>query len=237
MLRRFAFFAVFALVMTLPGVVGAQTRPLLSDSFSSASVGKCFAEGSSIDANFTDVFNGYGKQCVNQNHELAQIPEAPVSPTDTHAALAISKQSFSGTFDVRAQVTTIAQLRNPANNWEVAWLLWDYSNGNAFYYMILKPQGWEVGKEWCNTAYSPCEQSQEFLATGSSPSVAVGTPETMSVDQSVQHGIPTFEVYDGSTLLATISDPGTVSAPYTSGEIGLYDEEASVAWSLITVVR
>jgi hypothetical protein len=237
LLRRFAVFAVFALVMTMPGVVGAQTRPLLSDSFSSVSVGKCFAEGSSIDANFTDVFNGYGTQCINQNHELAQSPEAPVSLSDTHAALATSKHSFSGTFDVTAEVTTIAQLRNPANNWEVAWLLWDYSNANAFYYMILKPQGWEVGKEWCNTTYSPCEQSQEFLATGSSPSVAVGTPETMSVDQSVHNGIPTFEVYDGSTLLATISDPATVSAPYTSGEIGLYDEEATIAWSSIAVVR
>ena len=239
MLRRLAFIAVVALAATLPssGLAAAQSGVLLSDSFSSVRAGTCVAEGSSIDASFTDVFNGYGTQCVNSKHQLAQVPEAPANASVTHAALAVSKQSFSGDFDVTAQVATVAQLRSPANNWEVAWLLWDYSNDDAFYYAILKPAGWEVGKEWCNTASSPCVQSQEFLATGAEPSTAVGTTETLSVDQTVRNGIPTFAVYDGATLLTTVSDSGAFSAPYTSGSIGLYDEEASVAWHSVSVVR
>jgi hypothetical protein len=219
--------------------VGGSQHSLLSDSFNSAAVGTCFAEGSSIDVSFVDVFNGYGSQCIGAGPVLDQQPEAPASASDTHAALAVSKAEFSGTYEITATFTTLAQLRSEPNNWEVAWLLWDYSGANSFYDVVLKPQGWEVDKEWCDSSLTSC-QSQQFLATGTSPSFPVGSSVTVTVDQQVNAGVPHFRIYTavGNTaaaLLTTVADPGAVSAPYLSGKVGLYTEEAAVAWKSITV--
>lgn len=238
--RKIALLAILAIALLLPVTASAgQQHTLLSDSFSSARVGSCFADGQAIDANFIAEFNGYGSQCINGSGQFNQEPKAPIDAADTHSALAISNLSFAGSYTVAARVITIAQLRPQPNDWEVGWLLWNYSNTNTFYYLILKPQGWEVGKEWCNVAVTPC-QSQQFLATGTAPSIPVGTSVTMTMGQVVHGGLPTFAIYYAigngpSTLLATVSDPGNVSMPYLSGRLGLYDEEASVAWKSIVV--
>jgi hypothetical protein len=69
---------------------------------------------------------------------------------------------MSYTFQVRMK--TIAQLNKSPKDWQVAWALWSYSNPNSFYNVLLKPTGWELDKEYANSAGA---QSQCFLATGS----------------------------------------------------------------------
>ena len=64
--------------------------------------------------------------------------------------------------DMTTTLGTVRQVRNgPANPWEVAWLLWHYTDDQHFYSIVLKPNGWELGKE--DPAYPG---AQRFLATG-----------------------------------------------------------------------
>jgi hypothetical protein len=34
-----------------------------------------------------------------------------------------------------------------ANPWDAAWLVWRYTDDQHFYYLVLKPDGFELGKE------------------------------------------------------------------------------------------
>ena len=74
-----------------------------------------------------------------------------------------------------------------APNWEVAWVFWNYLRPEQSYYFVPKPAGWERGKsddtkadpngpECDLPSYTNClyPGAQRYLATGSSPSFAVG---------------------------------------------------------------
>jgi hypothetical protein len=238
--RKIALAGLFVtFVALLPTPAIATVRHSLFTANFSATKSTCFNEGSRIPGALIDVFNGLGSQCINQHHQLVQTPARAVDSSVTHAALTISRPIFRGTFRVTTKLVTVQQLRSPANPWEVGWVLWDYRDNNHFYGFILKPEGWEIEKEWCNPASSPC-QAQQFLASGRLPSAAPGVPLTISVLQSAQSGIPTFTVSYATpasppTTIATVSDVGSVSSPYLSGRIGLYDEDARVAWNSVEV--
>jgi hypothetical protein len=150
-------------------------------------------------------------------------PGAADAPSTTHAALITSTQSFR---DLRAfaTLTTLKQLRSgPPNPWEVGWFLWHYRDDQHFYYLILKPNGWELGKK---APGSPGEQT--FLLAGSTPTFALGVTHTVDV---LQVG-PTMQVNGDGMLLGTFVDRND---PYLNGSIGLYTEDAQVRFGPLRV--
>jgi hypothetical protein len=124
---------------------------------------------------------------------------------------------------IEVRMRTTRQLRRPQPNpWEVGWLLWHYQDDTHFYYLALKPNGWELGKE--DPAYPG---NQRYLATGSSPDFALGRWYVVRVSQ---HGPAIGVTVDGKSLVR-VTD---TQDPYLSGRVGLYAEDASATFQLVS---
>jgi hypothetical protein len=164
------------------------------------------------------VFDGLGCVAgisVGGNTMLMERPAEAASPDETHAALVVGPAA-SGDVTVQASVITTQQLRTGSapNPWEVAWLLWHYTDNTHFYYFIPKPNGWELGK--ADPAYPG---AQRFLATGTWPVFPVGTWHRVSISQLGQ----SIDVSVNGVLLTRYTDR---ERTYTSGRVGLYTEDA-----------
>lgn len=168
------------------------------------------------------VYHGYGVAQGSQDAEGWRYrlePKTVDRADQTSAALAVSAQDL-GDLEVSARMRTLEQLRRPeANPWEVAWLLWHYTDDQHFYYVALKPNGWELGK-----AHPDYPGAQRFLATGSSPTFPVGDwyhVRIRQVGDRIQLSV------DGEPLIDFRDD----DAPYLGGSVGLYTEDAAVEFS------
>ena len=174
---------------------------------------------------WTSTYNGYGYNGIGLDgtHVLVERPKQSLSPNVTHAGLVTSRASFRDT-DLTVRVRTVRQLRLPTpNTWEVGWTLWHYTNDTHFYYLVLKPNGWELGKE--DPAYPG---AQRYLRTGSSPTFAVGRWHTMHIRQVGN----VITVWGDRTRLASFTDK---QRPYTNGHVGLYDEDSLVHFDTVSV--
>jgi hypothetical protein len=118
---------------------------------------------------------------------------------------------------------TVEQLRAvDPNPWEVAWFVWSFKDSVHFYYMALKPNGWELGK--ADPSYPG---AQRFLATGSSR-FPIG----------VWHNLRVRQVGNVATIWANgerLIRYQDVERPYLKGRIGLYNEDASVQFRRVVV--
>ena len=174
------------------------------------------------------VYDGYGTTIVSTEggHRLTMSPKTAVDPKITHGGLVSTLKDFDD-IDVTAQMLTLRQLRQgaAANPWEVAWLLWHYTDDHHFYSVVLKPNGWELGKE--DPGYPG---AQRYLTTGDTPVFPIGTQHTVRVRQ-VGNAIT---VWANGKLLTTYTDN---ERPYSSGKIGLYTEDAHVAFDSVIVRR
>lgn len=159
------------------------------------------------------MFTGGGR--VAAGDRLVLAPAQARSASETHATLAVSRHGF-GDLRLRAVVRTVRQLRaGRPNPWEVAWVLWSYTSPRSFYYVALKPNGWEVGKE--DPAYPG---NQRFLATGER-GFPVGAEHRVDLEQSGAR----LRVAAGGELLVDLVDD---ERPLPGGAIGLYCEDAEV---------
>ena len=96
------------------------------------------------------IFDGYGEASCSEGL-LRLKPTSANSSDTTHAGLATSTTveiEAGGVQTIHTTMTTVKQLREDGepNAWEVAWLLWNYTDNNHFYALALKPNGWEVSK-------------------------------------------------------------------------------------------
>jgi hypothetical protein len=167
------------------------------------------------------VFNGHG---VNgeRNGVISMRPMPAKVPEETHAGLVVSRTSYAD-LDLSAQMRTVTQLRQPTpNQWEVPWLVWAYTDDFHFYYLTLKPNGWELGKR--DPAYPG---GQRFLATGKP-----GFPVGKWYDVRVSQRGATITAYAGSLKLTEHTDG---ERPYTQGAIGLYTEDAEVEFKGVRI--
>jgi hypothetical protein len=199
------------------------------DNFSSYPSDKPFEDGESFGPWFV-AYNGYGTVMVerdSQNSWLHESPKASTSFEETHASMVVGP-SFSGPLTYEADILTVEQLRtgSPPKEWEVAWLVWHYTDDDRFYYFIPKPNGWELGKE--DPAYAG---SQRFLATGTSPLFPINSTYHVTIKQDSNNKITVF--VDGS-LIVEFTD---TERPYTSGKIGFYNEDAHVHFDNINVIQ
>jgi hypothetical protein len=166
-------------------------------------------------------YNGYGSVVMTARHgtdTIALSPDVPTGARTTHAALVLSRRRWRNlVIDVRMRTTR--QLRRPRPNpWEVGWLLWHYHDDRHFYYLALKPNGWELGKE------DPARPGgQRYLATGANPAFPLGRWHLVTVRQQ---GAAIDISVDGKALVS-VTD---TQQPYLSGQIGLYTEDASATF-------
>lgn len=235
--------ATTVLVLAAPPAHAATT--LFSDWFAADTVGTTYSDGSNIRTKWHVDFLGFGSASITTdgtNHFLTTAPKASTTAGETHATLVTTQASFSGSYTLKPQFGNESQLRTgtPPNAWERAWTLWnvnvDASGCYSFDYLILKTNGWELGKDTCSGGV----QTQTFLATGSSPTYPLGAWLTEKITQTVNgSGQPTWVIQvkknNGSFVtLATFTD--TTGALLTAGKLGLYAEDARVDWGGADVV-
>ncbi|MFJ5777247.1 calcium-binding protein [Streptomyces sp. NPDC093094] len=168
----------------------------------------------SMHGRWLSVFNGHGTNYGDDGF-LALSPRAATDPGNTHAGLVVSTATYTDvTFEARMR--TVRQLREPRPNpWEVPWLVWGYSDPEHFYYITLKPNGWELGKR--DPAYPG---GQRFLATGHQR-YRVGDWHRVRVEQRGA----VLEVGVSGEPLVTFTD---TERPYLLGSVGAYTEDATV---------
>ncbi len=171
-------------------------------------------------------YNGFGRAWASARDGVTRItlqPAQAASPAQTHAALVLSRRNWR---DLVAEIRlrTNRQLRaSHPNPWEVGWILWHYTSDHRFYYIILKPNGWELGK--ADPSYPG---GQRFLATAAYPVFPPGRWYTVRVQQ---RGAGIEVDVDGRRLVRFTDS----QAPYRSGWVGLYTEDASVTFQPVAV--
>ncbi|HUQ38588.1 MAG TPA: family 16 glycoside hydrolase [Acidimicrobiales bacterium] len=220
--------ATVTMAKAKPAPAPAPSSLLLAEDFERIPEGTWFDGGTY--GQWRSVYNGYGRNAIEQDGPRGRVltlsPLASSQPAETHGALAVSTTRISGDIDLTATMQTVQQLRTPAPNaWEVPWLLWNHSDDTHFYYVVLKPNGVELGKE--DPAYPG---AQRFLATSATPGFAVGAWHTVRV---VQRGT-TITVWGNGQQLLQFTD---TERPYTAGSVGLYSEDATVRFGDVRAVR
>jgi len=199
---------------------------VFNDDFSAYSQNGCHLDGFSFgpwNVNFAS------QGCVQpQTYDSAPVlylaPAASTSPTVTHSAL-VTGPSFSGDIVFEANVFTNSQLRQGSvpNSWEVGWLIWDYTDNKHFYYFILKPNGWELGK-----VDPSFPGGQGYLQTGDAPLFPIQNEYLVRIVQQASQ----ISIFENDTLLVQFKD---TKKPFSAGKIGLYTEDSSVYFSNVRV--
>jgi len=147
--------------------------------------------------------------------------QAPTSPGETHSALLTSTATWGDqVFSYTA--TTLAQLRTGTapNPWEVAWSMFRFTDLTHYYWFIVKPNGWELGKKQGS-------DTQIFLASGSTPSQPVGA----AYQVRIQAQGPRIRVSVNGTQVVDYTDP----SPLLGGSVGLYEEDSKVTFGNVSV--
>jgi len=227
-----------------------------------------FAEDSNI--GFWHVeYDGYGavrglKPADTRQRVIQLRPEIEPRQAGTTAALVKSRVRSRGDVIIRASMRSLEQnapSRQPPqtpNNWEVAWLMWNATTRDGpgdqgtgiptdvtehCYYLVLKPNGWELGKLDQSLFTDGDEGGQRYLATGTSPTFPIGT--TWRNVTITQIGATITVEVDGKVLTTFTDGPGSGGygpwsdhpdqEVYTSGSVGLYTEDALTQFTDISV--
>jgi hypothetical protein len=184
----------------------------------------------STGASFRDSFPGtqlnparwsrwWGNAAVTHHGALLDS-RPPAGPEQTHSSLVTTREDWAD-FTLDLDLGALRQLRRHApNTWETAWVLFRFSDLHDYYYVILKPNGWELGKKQGSDA-------QIFLATGNSPELAIGRQAHLRISAAG----PTIRVYVGGKELVEYTDDG----PLTAGAVGLYEEDSLARFSDVRV--
>ena len=186
--------------------------PTLSDTFS----------GKALDSR--KWLSVWGRAIVRGGRlELSSTP--PASPEQTASSLVLSRLTWSD-LSFSFDTTTLSQLRRPAPNaWEVAWVFFRYGDLAHYYWLALKPNGWELGKK--DGGPPDGSAPQIFLETGSQPVFPIGRRHHVQI--SMVAG--TISVTVNGAPLLTYTDP----SPLPSGAIGFYEEDSRVAFDDVAV--
>jgi hypothetical protein len=152
---------------------------------------------------------------------LVLASRSPTRLDETHSALVTTHRTWR---DLSFEFTTtpLRQLRlnAPGNTWETSWVVFRFRDLANYYYFMVKPNGWELGKKHGSDA-------QIFLATGESPSLGIGATARMRI---VARGARIQAWVDGVRILDFVD-----SKPLPGGAVGLYQEDAKVRFGLVRV--
>lgn len=176
-----------------------------------------------------NVYSGYGSTGV-KNVDWRSVfylsPMVSTSPSETHAALVKSTDKFCN-FSMKVDMNTVKPLRknSPANMWEVGWLFFRYSDTFHYYWLLVKPNGIELGKKDCDNCSNSVD-GQKFLVTKSTPALKYNTWNKVKVDMIGNN----IKVFWNGNLVIDYTDK-TMSPKLTSGNIAMYSEDAYVLYN------
>ncbi|MCX6714521.1 MAG: hypothetical protein NTX72_01775 [Candidatus Uhrbacteria bacterium] len=177
-------------------------------------------------ASFAVVYNGYGT-VAQASGVVNLIPMAATQPSETHAALVVSKQSVHQPFQLSYTMKTTQQLRTGStpNPWEVGWFLFGYKSTGAFKYLVMKPDGYgfELGESLLNN-------NQNFLYTSAFNQDLFPINTDYNVTVLARKNVVTVTVNGKKSLQYTLSSKDTLSL---DGQYGFYTEDAAVQVSNI----
>jgi len=224
--RNAAFLLLTSLTLGAPQSPADGKGDDILPSLDRNKYGVCLLDGANL-GRWKVEFGGEGCFSVKEegNKPVMHLrPKESIGAEETHAALATGP-SYSGDLDLMCTAKTICQLRkkNPGKNWEVGWVVWNFTDLHHFYYFALKPKGWELGKR--DRRYRGC---QRFLATGYAPSNRLGKSNRYVIRQ---RGNTISVAVDGKQV-ARFTDN---ERPYLKGKIGAYCEDAEVTFSEVMV--
>ena len=145
----------------------------------------------------------------------------PLQAAETHSSLVTTRRAWRD-FDLRLQLGAQRQLRSaqPPNPWETAWVMFRFRGLHDYYYFMLKPNGWELGKKQGSDA-------QIFLATGEAPRLAIGANARVRISVSGS----AVTVFVNGTKIVHFVD----SRPLPGGAVGLYEEDAVARFGDVTI--
>ena len=100
---------------------------------------------------------------------LVLSPSVATRADETHSALVLTRKRYRGNLSFAGRLRTVRQLRTGSapNPWECGWIVWNYQDAEHFYYLAVKPNGWELGK-------------RDPVYAGGQNSSRPGTPSTRS---------------------------------------------------------
>lgn len=218
LLHRFAGPLVAGLLLSLGLASVAEAKParLARDTTKSVSSQKALAITPS-----TQWQTWWGTPVFTPG-SVALSSAVPTKPSETHSALITSKQTWLNQ-TISFTTTTLAQLRTGSapNPWEVGWVMFRFRDPSNYYYFIVKPNGFELGKKQGSDA-------QIFLATGNLPTQVIGAPQRVVVQtqganiQISVNGAPVVNYTDRNPLLSP-------------GSVGLYEEDSHVLFNSFSV--
>ena len=190
-----------------------------SDDFSSYPQGAEYKDNASF-GKWNVLFTGYGKAKIVPNggagNALELAPIAHTGPTDTSSIMVVGSP-VGDTFTYSGKISTEEQLRTGAtpNAWETAWVVWNHTDNDHYYYFVARANGWELGKR--DPKYT---NGQRFMATGNE-----SWPLASTKDFKISKKNNTIQVDINGQTIATVVDNEN---PYNSGRVGIYSEDARV---------
>jgi hypothetical protein len=213
----------------------STTSPSLYDDFEGSGTYTLSDGQTSPNGKWLDKYNGHGsagvqKDGITTNKVFFMYPKTSTSTSETHANLVISKQAWSN-FDMSINAKTVKQLRqnSPPNKWEVAWVMFRYTDTFHHYAFLVKPNGIEFEKKDCDTCTNPV-QGEKFLVTATSPTLKIGSWSNWKISAIGNHFIITV---NGVKVVDYIDQK--MSPKLARGSIAMYDEDASVRFDNVYV--
>ncbi|MBG0833293.1 DUF1080 domain-containing protein [Planomonospora sp. ID67723] len=210
--KTLALAVLAAVILTAGGSCGSEG--------SGNGDGERWAEGS-VHGDWRVVFDGGGFTGRAPGGTIRIDTPPPSAAGETHAGLIVSTAT-TGAPDLRLRLRTLRQTRAAPNVWEVAWAVWHYTGPQNFYYLLLKPNGWELGK-----ADPAFRGAQRFLATGPGP-FPTGRWYEVRVRQI---GARMTAWVDGRQVV----DYTDGQDPYVRGAVGLYAEDAVADFTAVSL--
>jgi hypothetical protein len=179
--------------------------------------------------------------------KVLQLESAvPTHAEATHAALVTTIHPSTEDLDFSIKVRTVSQLRenDAPNPWEVAWVCWNYQRLDQdvvrFYYVAIKPNGFELGK--VDQSVFQATGGQRFLSTDERP-LDLDTWHDVRISQVGSrlrvwvNGEQRADFTDGqgSGGFPAWGSPG--ESVFVDGKVCLYEEDAVVQFDDFVIYR
>ena len=179
-------------------------------------------------------YTGFGSVGVQQdpntgNHYFFEQPKTATSRSETHASMVLTTQQYSD-FEMDIDAKTVAQLRqnNSPNPWETAWIFWHYTDEFHYYALTLKTNGIQIEKKDNN---NHDDSAEIYLKFSNAPK--------LELDNWVHIKLRVIGTHitlwaDGNQVL-DFTDKIPSSDVMSSGNIGLYNEDAKVNFDNVSI--
>ena len=188
------------------------------------------------------LYTGYGTAKIVKDSTGRQYfnlsPKVSIRRGQTHA-VAVQTTTTYKDVEITVDVCTLKQLRtgSPANNWETAWLDWNYIDEFHYYGFVLKIKGCQIEKKDNDTQ----DDSAEIYLFEGAQSVKMGVWQKWRIRVTgTATGKPTIQIWIDGVQIANYTDnkPNIQrNSPkmLNGGHIVLYTEDASVGFDNVNI--